>query len=142
MTSCKQNYEKIFKANNDNFELHRQTLNKVIEDIENNYIPNWGGQEIVIPIDSMNEQTKNILQDLGIGSVEIESNPTVNCEKNYCITLNVIDEWNIGTLRVVQLVYAPCDKNVIKDYHYNDGYHRDFWGQGDNWFIYSDTDVI
>lgn len=142
VTSCKPNYEKIFKDNNDNFELHRPTLNKVIKDIETKYISNWSGQEIIILVDSLNEQTKNVLEDLGIGSIEIESNPADNCRKKYWIILNVIDEWNIGTLRVVQLIYAPCDKKAEKNYHYYDGYHRNFWGQGDNWFIYSDTDFI
>jgi hypothetical protein len=61
LTSCRPNYERIFKENNDSFELHRPTLNKIIVDIETRYLSDWGGQKIVIQIDSMNEQTKDVL---------------------------------------------------------------------------------
>lgn len=142
LTTCKPNYEKIFKENNDNFEIHRPKFNNVIEDIETKYVSVWDGQEIVVSIESLNEQSKKTLKELGVGSIEITRNSNDNCEKNYSIALNVIEDWNIRALRVVQLVFAPCEKNAEKYYHYFDGYHRDIWGQGGNWFIYSDTDLF
>jgi hypothetical protein len=131
-TSCKPNYGKIFKENNDYFELHRVTLNKTIKDIEIKHLSHWSGQDFFVPMDSLNEQTKKTLMDLGVGSIEITRNTTDNCEKNYCVILNVTNDWNVGTLRVVQLVFAPCNENAEINHHYFDGYHRHFWGQGDN----------
>lgn len=142
LVGCKPNYKKIFKENSDDFELHRHTLNGVIKEIETKYLASWGGQERLVSLDSLNNQTKNVLKDLGVGSIEITSNPFENCDKNYWITLHIIKDWNIRTLRVVKLIFAPCDSNTPKNYHINDGYHRDWVGQGYNWLIYSDTDFI
>lgn len=142
MSSCRPNFDKIFEENNDSFELNRPVLQQLIRDIEKTCLLNWDGREVVIPIDSFNRSTTKMLKDLGIGSIEITNNPTENCDKNYCISLNVIENWNIGALRVVKLIYAPCDKKTVENFHYYDGYHRDSWGQGDNWLIYSDTDFM
>jgi len=143
LTSCNPNFENLFIENIEHFELNRAALNNVIVDIEKTTVKNWDRRkDLIIQVDSLNEKTKKTLTDLGIGSIELTNNPNANCDKNYWITLNVVDDWNIRTLRVVQLVYAPCDKNTEKNYHYSDGYHRDIWGQGDNWFIYTDTDLL
>ena len=143
LTSCKPDYEKIFEENTQRFDRNRPVLNKAVVEIEKIYLKNWDKQkEFNLVLENLDKQTNVALKKLGIGSVEITHNPNGNCDKKYWITFIVIDDWNIGSLRVVQLVYAPCDKSAIKDYHYYDGYHQDFWGQGENWFIYSDTDFI
>ena len=142
VTSCKPNFEKIFEENNNNFELHRTSLNNLIASIENKYLVNWNEEEIKFSSDSAAIPINNLLEDIGIGSVNIIRNTNDNCNKNYWIVLNVEENWNINNLRQVQLIFAPCEEKTKRNYHYSDGYHRDFWGQGDNWFIYSDSDAF
>jgi hypothetical protein len=143
LTSCHPNFEKLFNENNEQFEINRPVLNDIIIDIERTSLKNWDRQkDLIIQVDSLNDDTKKTLTALGIGSIELAKNPNSNCDKDYWISLNVVYDWNIKKLRVVQLVYAPCDRNAEKNYHYFDGYHRDFWGQGGDWFIYSDGDFI
>lgn len=141
--SCKPNYDKAFKENNEEFELQRKELNNLIKDIQQTYFAKLDTtREIKIQIDNLDEPIKNRLRKLSIGSIELSKNFLEPCNKKINIVLNVVDKWNVKTLKVVQLVYAPCDKNSTKNYHFYDGYNRDFWGQGDDWFIYSDTDSI
>lgn len=143
--SCKPkpNYDKVFKENNKEFELKLTELNQLIKDIQlTGLVKLDTTKETSILIDNLNEHVKNRLKKLGVGSIGISKNSIESCDKKVNVVLNIVDSWNIETLKVVQLVYAPCDKNTIKNYHFYDGYHRDFWGQGEGWFIYSDTDFI
>lgn len=142
-SSCKPNYEKIFAENEEYFENNKAALISLIYDIENTELKNWDKKEnLSIPVENLSDRNRQTLSLLGINRLELSINPNRKCDKNYCITLNVTEGWNIETLGTVQLVYAPCDRQSEKNYHYYDGYHRDIWGQGSNWFIYSDTDYI
>ena len=144
--SCKPNYAKIFDENNQKFDENRNILNSIIKIIEKDFIPKWDrNSELILPIDSLDKNTKKTLNHLGIESVEISKNPNSDCEKDYWIVLNVARGWNNYTLLKVQLVYAPCDsKGVKKDRTKSTNYDglQDFWGQGDGWFIYSDSDAF
>ena len=141
--TCNRSYDKIFKENKSYFDFHRKALNKVIIELEQSNLKNWNRKnELILPLDSLSESTRNILEDLGIGNIECVGYPNSGCYKNYQLTFNVVDNWNIFTLKVVQLVYSPCNKQTNRNYHYYDGSHRDFWGQGDDWFIYSVTDFM
>ncbi|MFZ4454723.1 MAG: hypothetical protein ACOYOT_00730 [Bacteroidales bacterium] len=146
LTNCSPNYEKIFAENNDKFDKNRVILNNIVQTIEQNYLIKWDGKsEFILSIDSLDSKTKNSLENLGVGSIEFSRNPNLNCQKSYWITFNISNGWNISTLRVVQLVYAPCDsKGEIKDRHKRSNYDKliDYWGQGDGWFVYSDSDFI
>jgi hypothetical protein len=146
LVSCKPNYEKIFAENNEKFDTNRVVLNKTIQTIEKEYLNKWDGKsDLTLPIDSLDKVTKKTLKSLGVESIEISKNPDNDCDRSYWIALNVSDGWNISTLRVVQLVYAPCDSiGKIRDRKKRSNYDniRDWWGQGDGWFIYSDSDFI
>jgi len=104
----------------------------------------WDGKsDLTLPVDSLDKITKKTLKSLGVESIEISKNPDNNCNKSYWITLNVEKGWNIFTLRKVQIVYAPCDNEGEKrDRQKRLNYEplQDFWGQGEGWFIYSDSD--
>ena len=146
LVSCKPNYEKIFAENNEKFDKNRTVLNKTVLTIEKEYLNKWDGKsDLTLPVDSLDKTTEKTLKSLGVESIEISKNPYNNCDKSYWITLNISDGWNILTLRVVQLVYAPCDsKGEIRDRIKRSNYNglQDYWGQGDGWFIYSDSDFI
>ena len=147
VVSCKPNYEKIFAENNENFDKNRVIINKTVQIIEKEYLNKWDGKsDLTLQVDSLdNKTTEKTLKSLGVKSIEISKNPYNNCDKSYWITLNISDGWNILTLRVVQLVYAPCDsKGEIRDRIKRSNYNglQDYWGQGDGWFIYSDSDFI
>ena len=146
LVSCKPNYEKIFAENNEKFDKNRTVLNKTIQTIEKEYLNKWDGKsDLTLPVDSLDKVTKKTLKSLGVESIEISKNPDNDCDRSYWIALNVSDGWNISTLRVVQLVYAPCDSiGKIRDRKKRSNYDnlRDWWGQGEGWFIYSDSDFI
>lgn len=146
LVSCKPNYEKIFAENNERFDKNRAVLNKTVQTIEKKYLYKWNGKsDLTLPVDSLDKDTKNTLKSLGVESIEISKNPDNDCDRSYWIALNVSEGWNISTLRVVQLVYAPCDSmGKIRDRKKRSNYDnlQDFWGQGDGWFIYSDSDFI
>jgi hypothetical protein len=146
LVSCKPNYEKIFAENNEKFDKNRTVLNKTVQIIEKEYLNKWGGKsDFTLQVDSLDKITESTLKSLGVESIEISKKPDNNCNKSYWITLNISEGWNISTLRVVQLVYAPCDsKGEIRDRKKRSNYDnlQNFWGQGDGWFIYSDSDFI
>jgi hypothetical protein len=146
VVSCKPNYEKIFAENNEKFDKNRAILNKTVQTIEKEYLNKWDGKsDLILQVDSLDKISKKTLKSLGVESIEISKNPDNNCYKSYWITLNVEKGWNIFTLHKVQLVYAPCDnegekRDRQKRLNY-DGL-QDFWGQGEGWFIYSDSDLF
>ena len=146
LVSCKPNYEKIFAENNEKFDKNRAVLNKTVLTIEKEYLNKWDrNSDLTLQVDSLDKTTEKTLKSLGIESIEISRNPNNNCNKSYWITFNISEGWNITTLRIVQLVYAPCDsKGEIRDRQKRSNYDnlQDFWGQGDGWFIYSDSDFI
>lgn len=88
-TNCWSNLEQTFHENNSNFEVHRNLLNSIIQEIETNYLSHWDGNTIVLIVDSLSGKL----------------------------------------IKVVQLIFAPCDENTVKNHHYYDGYHRDFWSR-------------
>ena len=142
MTGCTPNYEKIFEENNQRFDDNRLLLNKTLSLIEKGYVKKWDSKMgVTLEVESFSGDIKENLLKLGIGSVEI-SGDIGPCDKNYNVIFHIVEGWNISTLRVVQLVYAPCNFNTKRDRnkHLNYINHQDFWGQGGDWFIYSDTD--
>lgn len=143
LMGCNQTYDKSFKENNQKFEVNRSRIKLIISDLERTYVKHWDRTKSQsIEVDSLNDSMRDALVDIGIGSIEFSPNINSVCNKDYMITLNVIEGWNIRTLRVVKLVYAPCEKRAQKNYHSYNGYNIDIWGQGDNWFLFSDTDFI
>lgn len=146
LVSCKPNYEKIFAENNEKFDKNRAVLNKTVLTIEKEYLNKWEGKsDLTLQVDSLDKTTEKTLKSLGVESIEISRNPNDNCIKSYWITFNISEGWNITTLRIVQLVYAPCDnKGEVRDRQKRSNYNnlQDYWGQGDGWFIYSDSDFI
>jgi hypothetical protein len=142
--SCKPNYEEIFMENNQKFDQNRIILNQLIDKIENTYLKKYDRRiGLKIEVDTLDKITKKKFENLGIGNIEITGNPKDDCAKKYWIPLNIVEGWNISTLKKVQLIFAPCDSNgEKKDRNKRENYnaHQDFWGQGENWFIYSDTD--
>ena len=144
LVSCKPNYEKIFAENNEKFDKNRAVLNKTVLTIEKEYLNKWDrNSDLTLQVDSLDKTTEKTLKSLGIESIEISRNPNNNCNKSYWITFNISEGWNITTLRIVQLVYAPCDsKGEVRDRQKRSNYNnlQDYWGQGDGWFIYSDSD--
>jgi len=143
LMGCNPNYSKLFEENNQEFEINKSKLKAIISGLEKTYIKNWDRTTYLsIKIDSLNDPTKDNLDELCVGSLEISPNTNCSCDKDYMITLNIIRGWNIRSLRVVQLIYAPCDKRAQEKHHSYDGSNIDIWGQGDNWFIFSDTDFM
>ena len=142
--SCAPNYEEIFTENNQKFDKNRAKLNHILLTLEKTYLKKWDRKkELTLYVKNISGEIKDELKELGIGSIVIAGNPKDDCEKKYWITFNVIENWNVEKLKRVQLVYAPCDsKGEIKDRKKRSDYisNQDFWGQGENWFIFSDTD--
>jgi len=142
-SNTKIDYDKIFKENDILFEQNKPQLEFIVNDIENIFIKRWNREkELEIHFDSLNKQTLEQLKGIGINSIVVSKNPNDTCNVDYVISLNINKNWNIKTLRFVQLRFAPCNKFAEKYHHFYDGYHVDFWGQGDNWYIASDTDWL
>lgn len=142
ITSCVPDYAHIFEENNKKFDKNRALLNNTLFLIEKNYLKNWDSKfGLTLELEDFHGQLKENLLELGIGKVEISG--IIGCdEKNYSVAFHVTEGWNIETLRVVQLIYEPCNFNTKRDQKKHSSYraHQDFWGQGGDWFIYSDTD--
>lgn len=82
MIGCKQNYEKIFKDNNEIFFANKVMLSEALIDVEKEYQKNWTGQmQLIIHVDSLSENNKASLKTLGIRSIEIKGNSNEGCIK-------------------------------------------------------------
>ena len=142
-SNSKYDYEKIFKENSNTFEFQKPKLNSIIVDLKNCCINNWNRQkELNVEIKNLNKQTQQYIKELGVDGINVNINPNDSCKINYVISMNIIKGWNIDALKFVQIRYAPCNKFTEKNYHFYDGYHVDFWGQGESWYIASDTDWL
>jgi hypothetical protein len=83
------------------------------------------------------------LETLDIVFVEIQSS---QCADNaeIAISLSMDGSWLSPwyTPGTVQICYVPCDDQTKEGYEYYDGYHRNMYGLGHNWLLYSDTDAF
>ena len=132
------NFEKCFAENNEDFKSKTQELNQIVRDINNlNLRENYN-----IPINKLPIILKNKLEKLGIDSINYIKIVDDNCKDKHIIELNIDKNWNVENLNNVKLIYSPCDENTKLNYHFYDGRHIDSWGQGGNWLILSDTDLI
>ena len=147
LLSCSDNakidYNKIFEDNSNTFQHNKIKLKHIIDDLEAFHIKKWDRQKkLVIQLGSLSKPIQQDIKDIGIDGIVINKNPDDSCDVNYSISMNINKNWNVETLKFVQLRFEPCSKFTAKEYHFTDGYHVDFWGQGDNWYIASDTDWL
>ena len=134
MIGCTPNYNKLFEENIKEFELQKEKFDNLISYIQtSNFKLN---QEI--PVDDFKSDFKKIANGLGIKSVEI--NNYSDCQEN-SICFNICKGWNIKTLNKVQFAFDPCSGLTKKGNHKNER-HLDFWGLGDKWLMFSDTDFM
>ena len=131
------NYPKIFRENNSYFEKNRTSLikskNEVLEKIQTSKKTNFD-------INELSKKTENKLREIGIHGItiyELKGDSTT-----YEIMFNVAKNWNIEKLKVVRIRFSSNEKQTKKGYHFYDNYHIDIWGQGDGFYIISDTDLI
>ena len=137
------NLEKSFNENNVEFQSKKDVFHKVVTKIEKEYILNYKSEkEIDLNVEKLPDEIKEQLLELGINKVLISFDNLKKCNKKYEISFVANEGWNVENLNNVMIVYSPCDNTTIENNHTFDGYHIDTWGQGENWYIYSDTDSI
>jgi hypothetical protein len=140
---CSPNYDKIFLDNNKSFDTHRMTFKSIANQIETKYASKGIDEsERTLNVDTLSTLLKNQLIELGIGSIQISKNHIDKCDGKFILNFNVQKGWHINELKVINIIYSPCNYETKEGHHSYDGYHRDSWGQGDNWIIVSDTDFI
>jgi len=136
-------YEAIFKENNQTFQQNKTILIHAVDFIKKNkYDTSMVYGYDVDYLDTLPNNWKNDLKNIGIDGMFIHRNTDSLGQSNLSIVFNIGKHWNIESLRVVQIVYAPKNTQTVKGYHKYDGYHIDVWGQGDDFYIWSDTDFI
>ena len=132
------NFEKCFVENNENFKSNIGELNSIVNEIiKLNLKESYNISTNILP-----EHLKSKLEKLGIKSFSLIKNTKNNCKEKNIIELNISENWNIEILNNVKLIYSPCNEETKLNYHSYYGNHIDTWGQGQNWFIFSDTDFI
>lgn len=138
LSSCMNNinYSKIFLANNSFFEKNRrifiESKNEIIEKIKTL-------NKIDLEIKDLSFDTEQKLREIGINEIDIQE---IENSTNYRIDFKAFKYWNIDKLRIVKIRYSPNDKKTKKAYHFYDKYHIDIWGQGNDFYIISDTDYF
>ena len=135
------NYEKCFRQNSEEFAENSIYFEKLIRNIKSRYL-------IVRKNSNLKELSKTVsieyyeqLDEIGVENVEISFNEDLHCSEKLSFTFNVKSGYNIVTLRVVQIIYSPCDERTKKGYHIYSN-QMDTIGEGNNWLIFSDTDFI
>lgn len=138
---CTPNYKAIFLENKLEFEEKEEQFNKIIflihekiklEDIK--YV------DYSLKFKQFNNDFAKEIDGLGIDSIYLKK--TRNCDSLYFVTFNIKNGWNKLSLNKVQFIYHPCSKYTKKGFHKYDGYHQDWLGLGDKWYMYSDTDLF
>jgi hypothetical protein len=132
------NFEKCFVENNENFKSNIGELNSIVNEIIKLNLK----ESYNISINKLPKDIKNKLEKLGIKSFSLIKISNNNCNEKHVLELNVFENWNVEILNNVKLIYSPCNEEAKLNYHSYKGNHIDTWGQGQNWFIFSDTDFI
>lgn len=135
------NYEKCFKQNSEEFADNRMKFENVVKDIEIRYFKNRANPNLVELSKAVSIEYQEKLEEIGIEDVEIYYNRELNCSEKTSYKFNVKTGYNIEKLRVIQIIYSPCDNRTQKGFHENSGL-MDFNGEGNNWLIFSDSDFI
>ena len=136
------NYEKRFKQNSEEFAENRVHFEKLVKNIKLHYVDSSKGNSNLTELSkTLSKQYQEQLDEIGIENIEISFDDDLECSEKLTFTFNVKSGYNVRKLRVVKIVYSPCNQTTIKGFHYNSG-HIDTIGQGGNWQIFSDTDFI
>lgn len=88
-------------------------------------------------------ELKSTLKELNIGSVELQTSKCAEAdviEIIFTIDGGWLSSWY--TPGKFQVCYVPCTYQTNKGFEYYDGNHRNIYGLGDNWMMYSDTDLF
>jgi hypothetical protein len=135
------NYEKCFRQNSEEFAENRIEFEKLIRNIKTQYLKVEPNPNLTELSKKISENYEEELDEIGIESVEISSQEDLNCSEKLTFTFNVKAGYNINKLRNVKIIFSPCNEKTEEDYHSNSN-HIDINGEGNNWFIFSDTDYI
>jgi len=134
-------YEKKFRQNSEEFAKNRIYFEKLIQKINLEYLNAKQIPDLTRLSEEVSQKYQEELDQIGIENIEISFDENLNCSEKITFTFNVKSGYNISFLRVVKIIYSPCDEKTQKGYHGN-SIHIDINGEGNNWFIFSDTDFI
>lgn len=138
-SSCKYNADRM-KQNKAVFDSHRnefEDLARVIKQLRvEKKLP-----EATIASQEAGPVLKTKLEKLDIVSVEITDSQCEDTDE-IAIALLMDGGWLSPwyTPGTVQICYMPCNEQTKEGYEYYDGYHRNIYGLGHKWMLYSDTD--
>ena len=135
------NYEKCFRQNSEEFAENRIEFEKLIRIVKSKYLKVENSPNLTELSKKISEDYEKQLDEIGIESLEISTQEDIKCSEILTFTFNVKSGYNVNKLRTVQIIYSPCNKETVKDYHSNSN-HIDINGEGNNWLIFSDTDYI
>lgn len=134
-------YEKCFKQNSEEFAENRNHFEKLIKNIKSHYLIAEKNPNLAELSKTVSIKYYETLDKIGIENVEISFDEDLHCSEKLSFTFNVKSGYNIRTLRVVQIIYSPCNEQTEKGYHSYSNL-TDTIGEGNNWLIFSDTDFI
>jgi hypothetical protein len=135
-------YEKRFRQNSEEFAENHVYFEKLIKTIKSQCLEEVKQNSSLAELSrTVSEKYREQLEEIGIENIEISCNEDLDCSEKLTFTFNVKSGYNIRTLRVVQIIYSPCDEQTKKGYH-NNSNTIDVIGEGNNWYIFSDTDFI
>lgn len=135
------NYETCFKQNTQKYADNRIQFENLIQDIKSRYLKNETMPNLTELSKAVSKEYRETLDDIGIENVEISYNEKSMCAEKVRYKFHVKSGYHVRILRVVQIIYSPCDEQTRKGFHENHG-HIDICGEGNNWLIFSDTDFI
>jgi len=135
------NYKKRFRQNSEEFVENRIHFENLITNIKSQYLEVKQNPNLAELSKTVSEKYREQLEEIGIENVEISSDEDLQCSEKLFFIFNVKSGYNIRTLRVVQIIYSPCDEQTRKGNHSNSN-HIDINGEGNNWYIFSDTDFM
>ncbi len=148
LSSCRifdKSWEDIYKDQQILFRKNQRTFQLALDEIVSLKM-----QDTTIDRRHFNQLLKNdsIVQRLiDLGIKEISTNTRFFSETDSCIATvyRFIPDslWYSQEFTVFSIEYNPCDKRSKKDYHWKPSWseHKHSFGQGDGWFLYSDTDL-
>lgn len=133
------NYEKKFKQNSEEFIENRIFFEKVIQIVNTEFLILKKGTSLSKFSNDFSQKYNEQLEEIGVQNIKISFVENSNCPENLICTFNIKKGYNIRTLKVVKIIYSPCNKETKLGYHFNSN-HIDINGEGNNWLIFSDTD--
>lgn len=139
-TSCNpfaKSWEMIYKEQQELFNNNRQTFEQAAEALNISPVSDTTlfikDSYLLLP-----DTLVRKLRDLGISTVTIYKH---NCKtKDLRFTPDSL--WDYDRFSVMEIKYNKCDDRSRKGYHWTlkGSEHKHSFGQGDGWFIYSDSD--